>query len=548
MSIPAIAYTHIREAVERSGDDLEEQKLRIAANVIGFNLTIEGTVDAVQEICAGNRHLDPLNRWIESGELAELVADNEDFGEGRGNFVVIQNYNRRDKLREPRSMADVIGDVQAYTQGAFKCIDGVLFVDAPPHGFHWFDRNPVAGVFGYLRSLFKVAWSAGGSFVSMAELVAELRRTAPRFDAIEMLPHEPLVPNIYYRGDVPQPGDGSHLRWLVSRFSGDTTVDGELIKAAFITPAWGGPAGRRPLFVFTSDHGRGAGKTALLMAIAHLYGGALDISPGEDIGVIKQRLLSAEGQTKRILAIDNVKSLRLSWAELEALITSPVISGKRMYVGEGERPNLLTPMLTVNGASFSTDIAQRAIVIKLSRPDYTTGWWETTLDYIDQHREQIIGDIIAVLRAEPQQLEQHSRWADWEQSVLARLPNPVEAQRVILERQGESNCEQDEAEIVEQYFSAQLEANNYNPKTAQVRIPVSTVAEWFNAATNDRMKTVSVSRRLNQMIEEGQMKRLAPDTSRTHGRRFIYTGPEADVIRDSIVTFTPLTEQLEVTT
>src|SRR5690606_34679777 len=127
--------------------------------------------------------------------------------------------------------------------------------------------------------------------------------------------------------------------------------------------------------------------------------------------------------------------------------------------------------------------------------------------FIDRHRMEIIGDCIGLLQSDPFPLASYSRWAAWEADVLSRLPEPDEAQRVILERQGEANCELDEGEILEDYFAERLRDVHYDPDTAQVRIPVAVAAEWYCAATNDRMKTTGVSRRLNQMAAEGQIKR-----------------------------------------
>ena len=157
-----------------------------------------------------------------------------------------------------------------------------------------------------------------------------------------------------------------------------------------------------------------------------------------------------------------------------------------------------------------------------------------TRRYIDDHRSEIIGDIIGALRVEPFPLKEFSRWATWEQHVLQRLPEPAEAQRVILERQGESNCELDEAEIIEQHFAEQLSKLCYDPHTVQVRIPVSIAARWYSLAVGEPTRTASASKRLHQMSNERQTKRIAPDSTRTYGRCFIWTGSAADVIGQRI--------------
>jgi hypothetical protein len=219
---------------------------------------------------------------------------------------------------------------------------------------------------------------------------------------------------------------------------------------------------------------------------------------------------------------------------LESLITSPTISGKQMYVGESQRPNLLTWFVTLNGVSMATDMAQRSIIIKVVRGPNDGPWWEETRSYIDQFRNEIVGDIIAALRSDPFPLANFSRWATWEQHVLTRLSEPSDAQRLILERQSEVNCELNEAELIEEYFAKQLWNAGYDPGNAQVRIPVSVAAEWFNSATGTKEKTVAISMRIKQMIGEGQLKRIASDPSRTHGRCVIWTGFKADVIGQSI--------------
>jgi hypothetical protein len=316
---------------------------------------------------------------------------------------------------------------------------------------------------------------------------------------------------------------------LLDRFRPETTIDRDLIQAAFMTPAWGGLPGCRPAFVVTSDDGRGVGKSKVPETIGYLYGGHIDVSAGEDIEQLKTRMLTPGARTKRIALLDNVKTLRLSWAELEAMITSPIISGRQLYVGEGQRPNLLTWFITLNGVSLATDMAQRSVIIKVVRGKYDGPWWEQTRQFIDQHRERIIGDIIAALRAEPFPLAEFTRWATWEQHVLCRLPEPGEAQRLILDRQGEANCELDEAEIVEEHFAEQLGKLGYDPNTAQVRIPVAVAARWFGWATGEATKTASVTRKLKQMGDERQLTRIAPEPGRSHGRCFVWTGPAADV-------------------
>ena len=100
---------------------------------------------------------------------------------------------------------------------------------------------------------------------------------------------------------------------------------------------------------------------------------------------------------------------------------------------------------------------------------------------------------------------------------------------MILERQEAVNCEKDEAEIIEEFFSDQLRQLTYDPERDQIRIPVGVTARWYVWATNEKAKTAAVSKKLRQMADEGQLHRISPDTSRTYGRGFIWTGEHADI-------------------
>src|SRR5262249_15916115 len=152
----------------------------------------------------------------------------------------------------------------------------------------------------------------------------------------------------------------------------------------------------------------------------------IDGSPNEPIQALVTRLLSAEGMRRRLVLLDNIKTLRFSWAELEGLITTDVISGHRLYAGEGRRPNTLTYCLTLNGATLSRDMAQRCFIVKIARPSHDGHGEADTVPLIDSKRWEIIGDIVTVLQALAPPLAKNSRWGAWENDVLARVGNPAE--------------------------------------------------------------------------------------------------------------------------
>lgn len=429
-------------------------------------------------------------------------------------------------IRVPRTMPEIIAEIKQRTGDWPRRIDNMLFVDDPEYGISFFDRRTKAALFGWLRRHFEVRWAGGGCFVGADELFAEIERTATCYSAVELMPHEPPIEGIYYRHEQVGHGSGIHLKQLLARFRPETTADRDLILAALLTVFWGGPAGTRPVFVITSTDGRGAGKSTLVKMTSQLCGGHISVSAGEDIATMKTRLLTPTAREKRIAFLDNVKTMRLSWAELEALVTETVISGRQNYVGEAQRPNLLSWFLTINGASMAPDMAQRSIIIRLAKGECVGAWEEETAKYINEHRSQIIADIVSLLKT-PRELPetfQFSRWATWERNVLSRVSDPVDAQKQYLERQGVADYENDEAAIVEEFFWHQLAKFEYSPDHAYVNLPSEYAAAWYCRATKERLKVPQACRKLVQMIEEGQIKRLEPNSCKKFGRGFIWTG------------------------
>lgn len=344
---------------------------------------------------------------------------------------------------------------------------------------------------------------------SKEEVFGELCRTVEHFHSIESLPHEPPILGHYYTYPTPPPGNGDALAGFIDCFSPETPIDRDLIISMFATVLWGGPGGSRPAFLITSDRGRGSGKSTLASMLAEFAGGGLEISANEDAGKMKARLLSTEGLQKRVAILDNVKTLKFSWAELESLITSSTISGHRLYKGEGTRPNNLTWVITLNGVALSTDMAQRVVVIKINRPQHSGSWEDETRSYLRKHRDAIIADLIAVLQEDPIQLSRFSRWGRWERDVLSRLPDPNEAQKVITERQTEGNVESDESDLIENYIYEQLEDLTYDADRDKVVIPSDVLTKWYSEATGERHSAVSVGRIISQKINERSVSRLS---------------------------------------
>jgi primase-polymerase (primpol)-like protein len=444
------------------------------------------------------------------------------------NFEIVEiedSVGEIKKVKVPLRMDAIMDEVSRLTDSWPRRVDQSLFVHDPQHGVSWMEKPPA--LFGYFHSrVGQVRWHMTTGSVSMGELFAELQRTATRYVSVESLPHEPPIPNHYYAVEPIPPGDGSTLRRLLARFAPATDIDGDLILSAFLTPMWGGPPGCRPCYVVTSDDGRGAGKSTLAEMIGLVYDGVLQFSHMEDIGTIKTRLLSPEALSRRVALIDNIKSNKFSWGELEGAITASTIGGHRMYVGEATRPNTLTWFLTLNGAALSTDMAQRSIIVKIRKPERSATWFEETQQLIEENQLAILGDIIGFLRRPiTMQLSRFTRWATWERDILQRLPEPSDAQAVIVERQADVDVDGEEAVIIEEHFQEQLSRLGYDTKSDRVFLPSQIAARWFGWATNQQnIAVISAGRQINQMATEGRLHRIGISTGRSWGRGFLWTG------------------------
>jgi len=400
-------------------------------------------------------------------------------------------------------------------------INNALFVRDGDRGPLWLTR--VQDFFGWLQTLYgddlnAVIWGERMGFVSRSEFHAYLQQIVTQYDAVESSPHEPPIPTHYYIHPPIEGGDGTALAVLLSRFTPHTEDDALLIKSFFLSLFWGGPYGKRPGFLFTgpdndTEMGRGIGKSTLIRLASILVGGTFDVRPTDPWEDIIRRLLSnTECSTQRVILVDNVKTHRFSWADIEYLITAAYVKGRKMFVGDGSRPNTFTVAITLNGASLSKDLAQRCVIVKIDRPQHTGNWEEETRTYIESRRWAIVGDILAALRQPSTPLSSFSRWGEWEQEVLARLPDAERLQALITARQAEVDDDQQESDIIRQAIEVELELRGHGkPDDIGVKIPVGAMAKIVNEALNERLGTAAVTTKLRAM--GGSIKELKHTTN-----------------------------------
>lgn len=447
--------------------------------------------------------------------------------------IFVDNGEGKEKREtEPLPMSTVLDAIAFKTDKQPMRVGSTLFVDEPDKPqqdrVSWLEEQ--AALFGWLSRLYGIIeWKNGGGCVSRNEVFCEMRRTAPAFRAVETLPHEPRLDNHYYACSFPEPGDGKTLEKFLDFFTLESELDRQILLATMATPLWGGLPGSRPVILITAKTGRGKGKSTLAQLIALPFGGYVDVSAKEDITDVKKRFLNAEGLAIRVAMLDNIKTLRFSWAELESLITADIISGWRNYCGESQRPNYLTWFITLNGASLSTDLAQRVVEIRLGNPDYHGGWEERVKAFVVDHREDILGDLIAFLRRPPKPIDQPTRWATWEKHVLSKVDSPNKCLDVIQERRAEADVEQEESAVIEDYFANKLRRLGYDVERDDVFIPNDITARWYNRATGETRKVTGVTRTLKQLRDEERVWRLVHDRAGEAGERgFRWVGRRSD--------------------
>ena len=401
-----------------------------------------------------------------------------------------------------------------------------LFIQTPDYQPVYL--NSAARLFAWIDRHASVDWTKGASFVTQERFYEHKRMTAPQYDAIETLPHWPPISGIYYMHPKVVAGDGSYLERLLNFFCPATPRDRQLIKALILTLFWGGSPGQRPGFLITGpdkdqEQGRGIGKSKLCDVISEeLGGGYINVLPTDEMKAVVTRLLSTESGRKRIARLDNVKTHRFSWADLEGVITSSVISGHSMYHGEGRRPNTLVWLITLNGASLSKDMAQRVIVVKLGRPQFSSSWEDDVRGFCRTHRQELLGDIKAVLEQEPDVFMPALRWAAWERDILSKLDHYLDLESEIKARQDSIDDDQDEKEIIIEFFRTKLEEFKHNPDGDAVLIPSATIAEWVSQATRKNYATNQASAFLNGLSISNLSK-----SDRNGQRCWMWTGNQA---------------------
>jgi hypothetical protein len=176
---------------------------------------------------------------------------------------------------------------------------------------------------------------------------------------------------------------------------------------------------------------------------------------------------------------------------MESLMTAGTISGKKLYLGAGRRPNTLTWMITLNGASLSKDVASRSIVIVLDRPPQVDAEWEDDVrKFIRANRPALLAEIRdLILAPPPATFRAGTRWGPWEKAILSKLKDPGKILETIVRRRKSLDVDEENKDLFVAKVIEELKRYDHDPDTAVVLIPVADAALWLCQVNRQPMTT-----------------------------------------------------------
>ena len=428
----------------------------------------------------------------------------------------------------PITWDQVMDRIMAKTQNRLARVDNLVFSKPPEPGgeIHYLENH--AAFFGILgvSNRTTIDWTSAQKAMKREEAFSTVKLRLNKYRGIETAPHYPIMPNLYYNHPpLPKP-DNQAVSDLLDRFNPETLEDRAFILSMFLTALWGGGEGQRPAFVVASKDGRGSGKSTVGEMIAAVLGQPY-ISGGtkQPINDLVTRILSPEGLTSRVVIFDN-ETGRVSCGELAGLITSPLISGRRLYEGEGRRPNNLLWIITLNTPSLDSDLASRSIPVSVKKPVYSPDWKTETLALIESHRWGIISTLITMLKTDTPRLDTVTRWGAWENEVLSKIgsfcPDIPKLQSIILDRQRAFDDEADEVQLIRDGFIEAIKSSDVDADIYPCFFKNSHASDIYNSVTGARVRKNTALRDIKNLIRMGAIPELKEHQHGIYGRGFLW--------------------------
>ena len=464
-----------------------------------------GTWDALSAMIAAApeyelREYSPVEMAKEANKKPFRNYDQETFTDASGR-------QKRSVDKTPRQINRVIEDLHVRLLGApFRV------------GEEMFDQDRDTGKINYIYNtsdLFSwiqrktnniVEWCRNDGCCTKEEFFSSLKSEATQYSAISFVPDYPSRDDVFYtHPPMPAPSENHSVFWkFVDFFNPVDDISKSLLTAFIMAPIFYKPMVARPLWIIDSPNGQGSGKSKIPEMVATLYGE--NVLEGQPIDVslydmernyneVVKRIISTRGRNARILRLDNVTGT-LHSSNLAMLVTAGSITGRASYGrGEESRPNNLTYVVTVNGATVDTDIASRAYYIMVAKPKMNPHWTSDVIGYIERNRMQIFADIIDIIsKHQVYDIQPSTRMPQFETAILqAACGSPEQYQRVIdflISKKEETNTDEELARRIEEEISQRILATKtsfgkeaINPKTDRVFIRSHALEHWFRNET-----------------------------------------------------------------
>lgn len=357
------------------------------------------------------------------------------------NFIEHRVGNK--SIAEPVQITDLYNGCMTRFKGYPRMLGSTLF-DFSKDG-EIVELPTCDGLFAWISRVsgHNVTWRGGEGMISRKEFFECVVQKARRYSGIYGAPHYPARDDAFYTyASLPAPSAGHSAFWgMVKWFSPADEQSSLLMAAFFASPMWFEKGQSRPLWIIDTDDAQGSGKSTVAYMCAHLYGETafeLDFDTlDKDQSAVKKRLISSEGRRKRLALFDNVDST-LKSSVLSSLVTSEAITERAAYGrGEESRPNDLTFVATINGASSDSDMATRSYTLKVKKPEVMRPSWKKDVQtYIDTHRQQIYADLLDMMANAPARERRNSRFGEFDKHVLSAVCSTDEEFRAVDEYLG----------------------------------------------------------------------------------------------------------------
>ena len=456
--------------------ELTPETIAATANANAARLGVElGSVDLGESLPRGGGGGSTVEAEEVGGHDVDIPVERVPISNVIDGTYIDKENGRVKSVTYYKPIEAVASHLRTVTGGWPKVVGDTLFVQHK-YASGWRVRylSKTDDLFAWMAEVADVRWSEASCLckeskaprtpATKGEFLRHLQATSPdRYLAVSELPHEPPMGGYYYLPlDLPD-ATGEHLEELVASFNAATEHDRSLMLACLLTMFWGGTPGTRPGFIFDAES-PGSGKSATVDIMTRIAGGAHVVAdPDQHWSETTRQMMSGPSSGARAIVFDNVRKI-VEGQAIESAITSPSLSGWRVYVGLLTRPNDVTVIITANGAQASQDMATRLVRICVGRPIAGRDWVTWASQYVEKNRLAIIADVLAVLRGARRTDGVGmvgDRFSGWQADILARIAGGPDLSRTIFDRRQGIDGDAEKGEEIAQAVYQWATGNGY---------------------------------------------------------------------------------------